>query len=126
MNVPRLRRLAASPNVDLHAALIAGDPPQEVVALLDLLAALLRPTSRERVTTPADVAALLMVEMGHFPQEQLRVVCLDTKNQVRAIQTVYQGSVNSAPVRVAEVFREPIRRNSAAIILAHNHPSGLV
>jgi DNA repair protein RadC len=34
------------------------------------------------------------------------------------------GSVNSAQVRVGEVFRDAVRRNSAAIIAAHNHPSG--
>ena len=37
---------------------------------------------------------------------------------------LYRGSVSSAPVRVAEAFREAVRRNATAIALAHNHPSG--
>ena len=49
---------------------------------------------------------------------------LNTKNPVIDVLTVYRGTINTAPVRVAEVFREAIRRNAAAIILAHNHPSG--
>jgi DNA repair protein RadC len=38
--------------------------------------------------------------------------------------TVYQGSVNAAQVRIAEVFKEAVRANSPAIAIAHNHPSG--
>jgi DNA repair protein RadC len=41
-----------------------------------------------------------------------------------AIRTVYQGSVNQAQVRIAEVFREAIRHNAVALIAVHNHPSG--
>jgi DNA repair protein RadC len=37
---------------------------------------------------------------------------------------VYQGSLNTAMIRVGEAFREPIKLNSASVIWAHNHPSG--
>jgi DNA repair protein RadC len=124
LSIPQLRRLAALDGAYVHDALLTDEPPAEVLALLDALAALLRPSPREPITGPADLAALLMVEMSHLPQEQLRVVCLDTKNHVEAIQMVYQGNVHSAAVRIAEVFREPLRRTSAAIILVHSHPSG--
>jgi DNA repair protein RadC len=79
---------------------------------------------RPQIKSPADVANLLLLEMGHLEQEQLRAVLLDTKNRVQEIATIYVGSVNSAQVRVGEVFRDAIRRNSAALIVAHNHPSG--
>jgi DNA repair protein RadC len=79
---------------------------------------------RPQIKSPGDVASLLMVEMGHLDQEHLRVVLLDTKNRVQEIVTIYVGSVNSAQVRVGEVFRDAVRRNSAALIVAHNHPSG--
>jgi DNA repair protein RadC len=78
---------------------------------------------RPQIKSPADVANLLMLEMGHLEQEQLRVVLLDTKNRVQQLATIYIGSVNSAQVRIGEVFRDAVRRNSAAIIVAHNHPS---
>jgi len=78
---------------------------------------------RPQITSPADVASLLMLEMGHLEQEQLRVVLLDTKNRVQQFATIYVGSVNSAQVRIGEVFRDAVRRNSAALIVAHNHPS---
>ena len=78
---------------------------------------------RPQIKSPADVANLLMLEMGHLEQEQLRVVLLDTKNRVQQFVTIYVGSVNSAQVRIGEVFRDAVRRNSAALIVAHNHPS---
>ena len=79
---------------------------------------------RIQVRSPADLATLLMREMGELDQEHLRVVCLDTKNRVQVISTLYIGSLGTAIVRVGEVFKEALRRNSAAIIIAHNHPSG--
>jgi DNA repair protein RadC len=126
LDLPALRRLAATPGADLQQALLGSNaaPPDEVHALLDALAALLRPGEREQVRSPADIAALLMAEMGYLDQEQLRVVCLDTRNRIQTVHLVYQGSLNTSLIRVGEIFKEPLRRNSAAIIVCHNHPSG--
>jgi DNA repair protein RadC len=82
------------------------------------------PEERTQVRSPADVANLLMSEMGLLEQEQLRVVLLDTKNRILRVATVYSGSLNAAVVRIGEVFREAIRANCASIIVVHNHPSG--
>ena len=79
---------------------------------------------RFQIRSPTDAASLLMAEMAHLDQEHLRTVLLDTKNRVQTIHTVYVGSLNSAIIRVGEVFKEAVRRNSAALIVAHNHPSG--
>lgn len=76
------------------------------------------------VKSPSDAAQLLMMEMQMLEQEHLRTIIMDTKNQVLKIHTVYIGSLNSAVVRVGELFREAIRLNAAALIVAHNHPSG--
>ncbi len=82
------------------------------------------PDERPQITSPADAANLLMPEMALLEQEHLRVLLLDTKHHVLASPTVYMGNVNTSVIRVAEVFREAIRVNCAAIIVAHNHPSG--
>lgn len=82
------------------------------------------PTERAKVTSPADAANLLMSEMMLLEQEQLRVILLNTRNEVLGMPTIYQGSLNTSVVRVAELFREAIRANAAALIVAHNHPSG--
>ena len=82
------------------------------------------PEDRPVVRSPTDVAQLLMAQMGHLKQEHFRVVFLDTRNRVLDSETVYVGSLNASYIRVAEVFREAVTRNCAAVIVAHNHPSG--
>ena len=79
---------------------------------------------RVQITSPADVARLMMVEMSHLDQEHLRAICLDTKNKVQKTHTVSIGSLNISAVRVGELFKEGLKLNSAAIIVVHNHPSG--
>lgn len=83
-----------------------------------------QPQERPQIKSPEDVYLLLGSEMSLLDQEQLRVMLLDTKNRVIRTVTVYQGSVNSAQVRVSELFRDAIRANSPSIMLVHNHPSG--
>jgi DNA repair protein RadC len=79
---------------------------------------------RRTIHSPADAADLVKYEMSGFEQEHLRVILLDTRNRVLEIVEVYQGSLNSSPVRVGELFKPAVRRNAAAIIVVHNHPSG--
>jgi DNA repair protein RadC len=83
-----------------------------------------QPEERATVRSPQDVANLLLAEMGLLEQEHLRVLLLNTKNQVLAMPEVYKGSVNTAQVRISELFREAIREGCPAIIVVHNHPSG--
>ncbi len=84
----------------------------------------LGPEHRPQIVSPDDVVNLIGIEMAALGQEQLRVVLLDTKHRVLAIRTIYQGSVNQAQVRIAELFREAIRHNAVALVAVHNHPSG--
>jgi DNA repair protein RadC len=83
-----------------------------------------RPDERARVSSPEDIAALVSSEMAALDQEELRVVLLNTKNEVLRIVTVYRGSVNAAQIRVAEIFKEAIRQNAPSLVIIHNHPSG--
>lgn len=84
----------------------------------------LAPSERPQIVRPADIANLVSGEMAFLQQEQLRVLCLDTKNRVVWQQTIYQGTVNSSAVRAAEVFKPAVSRSSPAIVVVHNHPSG--
>lgn len=78
---------------------------------------------RFQVKSPADVAKLFMAEMMALDQEELWVACLDTKNRLIKVAKVYRGSVNTAMIRVGEVFKEALRLNAASIVVVHNHPS---
>lgn len=78
---------------------------------------------RIAINSPADAAALVQSEMALLEKEHLRVLLLDRRNRVLEIVEVYQGSVNSSQVRIAEVFQPAVTRNANAIIVVHNHPS---
>lgn len=80
--------------------------------------------SRPRITCPADAANLFLAAMSTEAQEQLRVMLLDSRHRVQRMSVVYVGNVNTSMIRVAEVFRQAVKDNSAAIVVAHNHPSG--
>lgn len=77
------------------------------------------------IRSPADAAGLLIPRMAHLEQEYLYVVLLNTRNRVigEPIE-VYHGSLNTSLIRLGEVFRDAIKANAAAIIVAHCHPSG--
>jgi DNA repair protein RadC len=82
------------------------------------------PEERPAIHSPEDAAALVKYEMSALEQEELRVLLLDTRNRVLGVVTIYRGSLNSSQVRVGELFKPAIRRNAAAVIIVHNHPSG--
>lgn len=85
---------------------------------------MLSPEERPSINSPADAAALVQYEMSALEQEHLRAILLNTRNRVIEIVELYRGSLNASPVRIAEVFKPAIRRNAAALIPVHNHPSG--
>jgi len=82
------------------------------------------PEERYQIRSPGDAAHILIPLIGHKEQEHFVVLYLDTRNRVNEREVLYKGSLNTSLVRIAEVFRGAVRRNSAAIIVAHNHPSG--
>jgi len=98
----------------------------EVQAVIQIALRLnaLQPGERAYLHSPADVHALLGAEMTLLDKEELRVLLINTRNQLIAIDQVYKGSVAAALVRLGEVFRESIRQNAPSLILVHNHPSG--
>jgi DNA repair protein RadC len=122
-----LRAMAAATPSELAA--IRGVGPQRAVRIRAALEVGMRlaaetPAERPPIHCPADAAGLVLAEMSVLEQEQLRVILLDTRHRVLEVCGVYQGSLNSTQVRVGEIFRPAIRRNAAAIVVAHNHPSG--
>ena len=83
-----------------------------------------RPEEMPTIGCPQDVYDLLGPELSALAQEQLRVLLLNTRNQVVGQRTVYQGTVNSSAVRPAEVLRAAVIENAPSIVVSHNHPSG--
>ncbi len=82
------------------------------------------PGERATITAPQDAANLVMGEMADLDQEHLKVLLLNTRNEVLSIHEIYVGNVNASVIRPAEVIRPAVRDNAPSIIVVHNHPSG--
>ena len=76
------------------------------------------------INHPRDIYNLLGAEMSGLDQEHIKVVLLNTRNQVMSVHEVYKGNVHTAIIRVAEVVRPAIRENAPAMVAVHNHPTG--
>lgn len=83
-----------------------------------------RPLERFHIGSPQDGADYLMSRMRYATREQFVVVLLNTKNRVVGQEVISEGSLNSSVVHAREVFAPAILQHAAAILVAHNHPSG--
>ena len=77
-----------------------------------------------RIHSPSDAYRLLRPLFREADREHFYVVLLSTKNHVLAIELVSVGSLSASVVHPREVFKRAVVRSAAAILLAHNHPSG--
>jgi DNA repair protein RadC len=76
------------------------------------------------IGSPRDSARFLRMRLGHLPHEEFHAVWLDTRHQVLAVDKLFNGSIDGASIHPREVVRSALRHNAAAVIFAHNHPSG--
>ena len=97
---------------------------------------------REKITSPSDVADLLMSKMRYLTKEIVVVLALDTKGGITskgkmgeiagdltwgrmlAESTVFEGTLNASVFHPREIFRFAIQESAISIVLVHNHPSG--
>jgi len=81
-------------------------------------------TDEMTIICPDDVFQLLINDMRFLEKEHFKTILLNTKNKVISVEDISVGSLNTSIVHPREVFKPAIKRSSASIILAHNHPSG--
>jgi DNA repair protein RadC len=77
-----------------------------------------------KITSPDDVAAYLMERLRFLRKEHFIAIHLNTKHQILGEEIVSIGSLNASIVHPREIFKTALKRSAAAIICAHNHPSG--
>ena len=76
-------------------------------------------------SNPASVGEFLLAQLGQCHQEVFGVLFLDNQHRLIAWEKLFFGTVNSASVHPREVVKRALHHNAAAIILSHNHPSGV-
>ena len=77
-----------------------------------------------KITRPQDVANMFMEELKHEKQEKLKLLLLNTKNEVIKNIEIKTGSSSEIIVQPAEILKEVIKEELSKFILIHNHPSG--
>ena len=76
------------------------------------------------ITGPREVAELMMGRLRFLDREHFYVVLLNARNQCLGVERVSIGHLTASLVHPREVFKAAIQKSAAAVILAHNHPSG--
>ncbi len=76
------------------------------------------------LSTPKIIADYYMQEMRHFTNEEIKLVILDTKNNLLKDMIISKGTINSSIISPREIFVEAIKYGAVYIVLIHNHPSG--
>lgn len=99
----------------------------QIIAMVELFSRFktLRSLSKGyKISSPSQLSEMLMNEMTDLSQEVLKLIMLNTKNEVIGVKDVFKGSLNTSIVHPREIFKEAVKRSSASIIICHNHPSG--
>ncbi len=84
-----------------------------------------RLAERPLLQSPADTRAYLNARLRHYPHEVFAVLLLDSRHRVLAFEELFRGTIDGASVHPRELVKLALAHNAAALICAHNHPSGV-
>lgn len=79
---------------------------------------------KDIINSPRDAAQMVLRELSFADKEHFMIIMLNSKYRVIAKKVISIGHLNASLVHPREMFKEAIKRSSAAVILVHNHPSG--
>lgn len=79
---------------------------------------------RDVLTSPQQVRHYLSMKIGNQPHEVFMALFLDAQHRLLAVEELFRGTLTEARVYPREVVKRALHHNAAAIIFAHNHPSG--
>lgn len=80
---------------------------------------------RDALTSPALTREFLGARLRDLPHELFCCLLLDNRNRVIRFEELFRGTIDGASVHPREVVKLALAHNAAAVILAHNHPSGI-
>ena len=80
---------------------------------------------QDALTNPDDTRQYLQLRLHHYPYEVFSCIFLDNRHRIIGYEELFRGTIDGASVHPREVVRRAIHHNAAALILAHNHPSGV-
>jgi len=77
------------------------------------------------VANPKDAGDWIRMKIGHLDHEVFHVVFLDNRHRIIASENMFRGTVDGASLHPREVVKAALFHNAVAVLLAHNHPSGV-
>ena len=77
------------------------------------------------ITSPQASVDFLQAQIGHYEHEVFAALFLDSKHRIIGFEELFNGTIDQASVYPREVAKRALYHNAAAIIFAHNHPSGI-
>lgn len=77
------------------------------------------------LTSSVEVASYLRLQLQDRRQEVFAILFLDAQHRLIRFEELFQGTINTASIYPREIVRRVLELNAAAVILAHNHPSGV-
>ncbi|MGH8670680.1 MAG: RadC family protein [Burkholderiales bacterium] len=80
---------------------------------------------RDALSAPGKVKDYLRLNLGSRAREVFAAIFLDAQNRVLAVEELFAGTLTQASVYPREVVKRALHHNAAAVIFAHNHPSGI-
>lgn len=80
---------------------------------------------RRLLTCPADARRYLMAVLRDHPHEVFACLFLDTRHRITRFEELFRGTIDGTTVHPREVVKAALQHNAAAVIAAHNHPSGV-
>ena len=99
----------------------------EVVAVLELARRALAQELQQKTLfdSPQAVRDYLQLQLGSKPHEVFAVLFLDSQNRLIALEELFRGTLSQASVYPREIVLRALHQHAAAVVLAHNHPSGV-
>lgn len=76
------------------------------------------------LTNPSWVRDYLILKLAEFEEEHFSLILLDNQHRVIGFENIFRGTIDAASIYPREVVKTVLAHNAAAVILAHNHPSG--
>jgi len=115
--------------VSHNAALPPVTPPpyenRVIEQALDILEKRLARPKQLTIGSPDDADKYLILKLAQKEHEVFAIMFLDNRHQLISYQEMFRGTIDGASVYPREVVKESLKQNAAALIVAHNHPSGI-
>ena len=123
-----LRQLLTAPRELLAAEVGMGPATADLILTLPVIGRRFFECSvdpGQTIRSPADTEAFLLAQLGALGHERFCCLYLDNRHRVLKFDELFRGTIDGTSVYPREVVKEALSINAAALIIAHNHPSGV-